>query len=169
MSQATHWRKLILERATVVPNEDYSALLELIDERETELGHPEVTLEYWPDKGELPYRFNLSISVQPVEEFDLFNNRTDRIISTWSSRIIRCESRSWNGTLCCVALVPKELLDEFHAAIERDPNGEDPTEVEAIRRSIEIEITKLIHPLAMALCRSLREYHESKKGSKKAS
>tara|TARA_B100000131_G_scaffold296025_1_gene313500 strand:+ start:361 stop:858 length:498 start_codon:yes stop_codon:yes gene_type:complete len=165
MSQATHWRKLILERATVVPNEDYSALLELIDERETELGHPEVTLEYWPDKGELPYRFNLSISVQPVEEFDLFNNRTDRIISTWSSRIIRCESRSWNGTLCCVALVPKELLDEFHAAIERD----DPTEVDGIRRSIEIEITKLIHPLAMALCRSLREYHESKKGSKKAS
>ena len=163
MSQATHWRKLILERATVVSDEDYSALFELIDERETELGHPEVTLNYWSDKGELPHlgeggEFYLSISVQPVEEFDLFN-----------SRIIRCESRSWTGALCCVALVPKELLDEFHAAIEHDPNGHDPTEVDGIRRSIEIEITKLIHPLARALCRSLREYHESKKGSKKAS
>ena len=154
MSQATHWRKLILERATVVSDEDYSALFKLIDERETELGRPEVTLDYFSDDGELPYRFNLSIFVEPVEEFDLFN-----------SRIIRSDFQVSQRALCCVALVPKKLLDEFHAAIERDPNGHDPTEVDGIRRSIEIEITKLIHPLAMALCRSLREYHESKKAS----
>ena len=161
--------KQILEYGKEISNEDYSALFGLIDERETRLGHPEVTLDYRSHDSlcfsgiRLNQRkVSLTIFVQPVEEFDLFGSR---MIYTPKS-VWRDEG--WDIMLC-VVLVPGKLLEDFHAAIERDPNGHDPTEVDDIRRSIEIEITKLIHPLAMALCRSLREYHESKKGSEKAS
>ena len=132
VSQATHWRKLIPERGAKISDEDFSALSKLIDERDTELGRPEVTLNYFSNDGELPYRFNLAIFVHPVEEFDLFGSRL-----IWSSPL------HWDF-LGCVALVPKKLLDEFHAAIERDPNGHDPTDVDRIRRRIEIEISKIL-------------------------